>query len=129
MSVRLLFDENLSPTLVRDLADIFPESAHVRDLRLQSAPDEEIWRRAAADGFIIVTKDDDFRQRSFLYGFPPNFPRPSTATQSAACPRAALGGQSAHCASDTACWRAANAHATIHRFSGTARCGNRSLHA
>ena len=71
MSARLLFDENLSPRLVRDLADVFPQSAHVRDLQLQSAPDEDIWRRAAADGFIIVTKDDDFRQRSFLYGFPP----------------------------------------------------------
>lgn len=71
MSVRLLFDENLSPRLVRDLADLFPQSAHVRDLQLQSAPDEDIWRRAAADGFVIVTKDDDFRQRSFLYGFPP----------------------------------------------------------
>ena len=69
--VRLLFDENLSPALVRDLANVFPGSAHVRDLQLQSAPDEHIWRRAATDGFIIVTKDDDFHQRSFLYGFPP----------------------------------------------------------
>ena len=71
MSVRLLFDENLSPTLVRELAESFPQSAHVRDLGLHSAPDEDIWRRAAADRFLIVTKDDDFRQRSFLYGFPP----------------------------------------------------------
>ena len=69
--VRLLFDENLSPALVRDLADVFPASSHVRDLQLQAAPDELIWRRAATDGFIIVTKDDDFRQRRFLYGFPP----------------------------------------------------------
>ena len=43
----------------------------MRDLQLQSAPDNDIWLRAAADGFMIVTKDDDFRQRSFLYGFPP----------------------------------------------------------
>lgn len=71
MSVRLLFDENLSPTLVLDLADVFPQSAHVRDLHLQSSSDEAIWQRAAANGFVIVTKDDDFRQRSFLYGFPP----------------------------------------------------------
>ena len=69
--MRLLFDENLSPRLVRDVADMFPNSAHVRDLQLQSAPDEDIWRRAAVEGFIIVTKDDDFRQRSFLSGFPP----------------------------------------------------------
>ena len=69
--MRLLFDENLSPRLVRELADMYPGSAHVRDLQLQSAPGEEIWRRAALDGFVIVTKDDDFRQRSFLYGLPP----------------------------------------------------------
>ena len=71
MTVRLLFDENLSPALVRDLADIYPGSAHVRDLQLKSASDDAIWARAASDGFMIVTKDDDFRQRSFLYGFPP----------------------------------------------------------
>lgn len=71
MSVRLLFDENLSLALVKDLADLFPASAHVRDLQMQSAPDNDIWHRAASDGFTIVTKDDDFRQRSFLYGFPP----------------------------------------------------------
>lgn len=28
-------------------------------------------RRGAAEGFAIVTKDDDFRQRSFLRGSPP----------------------------------------------------------
>lgn len=31
-----------------------------------------IWERAAIDGYVIVTKDDDFRQRSFLFGAPPN---------------------------------------------------------
>lgn len=71
MPVRLRLDENLSPALVRDLAIVFPASAHVRDLHLQSASDDDIWRRAAADGYTIVSKDDDFRQRSFLYGFPP----------------------------------------------------------
>ncbi len=60
MSVRLLFDENLGPTLVRELSDIFPQSAPVRDLRLQSAPDEAIWQRAAADHFIIVRKTTIF---------------------------------------------------------------------
>ena len=63
MLVRLLFDENLSPALVRELADVFPESTHVRELRLQSAPYDAIWGRAAVDGFIVVTKDDDFRQQ------------------------------------------------------------------
>jgi predicted nuclease of predicted toxin-antitoxin system len=68
---RLLLDENLSPVLARSLADLFPGSAHVRDLSLAAADDESIWGRAAADGFVIVTKDDDFRQRSFLRGAPP----------------------------------------------------------
>jgi len=71
VSVRLLFDENLPPGLVRDLEESFPGSYHVRDLGLASAPDDAVWHRAAADGLMIVTKDDDFRQRSFLYGFPP----------------------------------------------------------
>jgi predicted nuclease of predicted toxin-antitoxin system len=71
VAVKLLFDENLAPRLARDLADLFPGSAHVRDLGLQAAADEAVWARAAADGFVIVTKDDDFRQRSFLRGHPP----------------------------------------------------------
>ena len=71
MPPRLLFDQNLAPRLARDLADLFPDSAHVRHLHLHAASDEEIWVRAAIDQFVIVTKDDDFRQRSFLRGHPP----------------------------------------------------------
>jgi predicted nuclease of predicted toxin-antitoxin system len=29
MRARLLFDQNLAPRLARDLADLFPDSAHV----------------------------------------------------------------------------------------------------
>jgi predicted nuclease of predicted toxin-antitoxin system len=43
----------------------------VREFGLQAADDEVIWSHAAAGGFAIVTKDDDFRQRSFLRGHPP----------------------------------------------------------
>lgn len=68
---RLLFDQNLAPVLVRRLADLYPGSAHVRDRGLASADDEVIWEHAAAAGYVIVTKDDDFRQRSFLRGPPP----------------------------------------------------------
>jgi predicted nuclease of predicted toxin-antitoxin system len=53
------------------LASLFPGSAHVRELGLQGADDSAIWERAAAEGFTIVTRDDDFRQRSFLLGQPP----------------------------------------------------------
>jgi len=69
--VRLLFDQNLSPRLVRLLADLYPESTHVRDVGLQSADDLAVWVYAREFGFIIASKDADFRQRSFLYGAPP----------------------------------------------------------
>ena len=67
----LLFDQNLAPSLARRLADVYPGSAHVRDAGLAAADDEAIWVYAAAGGYAIVTKDDDFRQRSFLRGPPP----------------------------------------------------------
>ena len=68
---RLLLDQNLAPALARRLADLYPDSAHVRDLGLAAADDEAVWEHAAARGFTIVTKDDDFRQRSLLRGAPP----------------------------------------------------------
>ena len=43
----------------------------MRDLGLATADDEAIWSHAAVEGLLIVTKDDDFRQRSFLRGAPP----------------------------------------------------------
>jgi predicted nuclease of predicted toxin-antitoxin system len=69
--VKLLFDHNVSPWLCRSLADLFPGSIHVRDVGLREADDATIWDYAATHSLAIVTKDADFRQRSFLLGFPP----------------------------------------------------------
>lgn len=69
--MKLLFDQNLSHKLVRRLADLFPDSAHVRDVGLKTAPDPLVWEYAKNNDLIIVSKDSDFHQRSFLYGFPP----------------------------------------------------------
>lgn len=69
--MRLLFDQNLAPRLVRDLADIFPESEHLRDLGMTRASDREIWDHAKEAGFVVVSKDNDFQQMSFLFGPPP----------------------------------------------------------
>ena len=69
--VRLLLDQNLSPQLLKRLEPIFPESAHVRDVGLASATDKAVWEYAAREGLVIATKDDDFRQRSYLAGAPP----------------------------------------------------------
>jgi len=67
----LLFDHNLSPRLVQSLVDAFPGSLHVRTIGLHKASDNAVWDYAAEHGLTIVSKDADFRQRSFLEGHPP----------------------------------------------------------
>ncbi len=69
--MKLLLDENLSPKLVDYLVDIFPNSSHVELLGMRGHTDTEIWNLAKQDGYVLVPKDDDFRQRSFVYGAPP----------------------------------------------------------
>lgn len=69
--MKLLFDENLSFRLARELADVYPESAHVRDVGLRGAEDRRIWEYATEHGFVIVSKDTDFYQRSLVHGSPP----------------------------------------------------------
>jgi len=69
--MKLPFDENLSPKLPGLLATLFPDSVHVRECGLLGRPDEDVWEYARANGFIIISKDSDFQQRSLLYGHPP----------------------------------------------------------
>ena len=69
--MRLLFDENLSPRLVRAIADLWPESTHIEFSELRGAPDQAIWEYARAHNYAIVTKDDDFRSLAFVRGSPP----------------------------------------------------------
>ena len=69
--MKLLFDQNLSPRLVRLLAVEFPGSQHVRDAGLVAAPDPAVWAYAAAQGLVIVSKDSDFQHRALLFGQPP----------------------------------------------------------
>jgi len=69
--VKFLLDQNLSPRLVRTLEAVYPGSSHVRLLGLRDADDAVVWEFARDHGFIIVSKDSDFHQRSFVLGFPP----------------------------------------------------------
>ena len=66
--MKLLFDQNLSPRLTLSLADIFPDSAHIRDVGMKDATDTIIWEYAKKNGFVIVSKDSDFQARSLLLG-------------------------------------------------------------
>lgn len=69
--MKLLFDQNLSHKLAARLADLFPQSQHVRAAGLDRASDEAVWLYAKANGFAIVTQDADFAERSRLFGAPP----------------------------------------------------------
>ena len=69
--VKLLLDENLSYRLAAQLEPTFPGTRHVDSVGLHAQADAKIWAFARDHGFTIVSKDDDFRQLSFLHGPPP----------------------------------------------------------
>ena len=62
--MKLLFDQNLSRSLVRILKDLFPDSAHVFQFDMLEATDTAIWQLALAKGYAIVTKDGDYADRA-----------------------------------------------------------------
>jgi predicted nuclease of predicted toxin-antitoxin system len=69
--LKLLVDENLPPRIAADLADLFPESAHVGSVGLGSTSDSVIWEYIKTHGFAFLTKDKDFANLSIARGAPP----------------------------------------------------------
>ncbi|HMS08761.1 MAG TPA: DUF5615 family PIN-like protein [Pyrinomonadaceae bacterium] len=69
--MKLLLDQNLSWKLVEELAESYPDSKHIKQVFSTAADDRDIWNYAKENGFAIVTKDDDFVQKSLLLGHPP----------------------------------------------------------
>jgi predicted nuclease of predicted toxin-antitoxin system len=69
--VKLLFDQNLSPRLVRRLADLFPNSTQVYLIHLDQALDLTVWEYSRDSDYALVTRDADFSELSLLQGFPP----------------------------------------------------------
>lgn len=69
--MKLFFDENLSPRLADILAHEYPGSTHVRNAGMRGADDSRIWDYCKEGDFVIVSKDTDFRERSFMEGYPP----------------------------------------------------------
>lgn len=69
--MKLLYDHNLSPHLVRRLADLFAESSHLTLHGMDRDNDKEVWKFARDNGYTLVTKDSDFHDLSLLSGFPP----------------------------------------------------------
>jgi predicted nuclease of predicted toxin-antitoxin system len=69
--VKLLFDQNLSPRLVKSLDDLYAGSDHVQRLGLERSSDIAVWNYVRDHDFLIVTKDEDFNQMAVMRGFPP----------------------------------------------------------
>ena len=69
--MKLLLDENLSPSLCDSLRGLYEAAVHVRDVGLDEATDITVWEYAKKNGFAILSKDSDFNHLSLLHGFPP----------------------------------------------------------
>lgn len=50
---------------------MFPESRHVDEVGLHGRSVAEIWKYAGQHGYVLVSKDNDFRQLRFPHGAPP----------------------------------------------------------
>lgn len=70
--MRFLVDAQLPPALARYLAAKGHQAEHVADIGLGGVKDGAIWDYAGRVGAAIVSKDEDFAQRTFLgMGGPP----------------------------------------------------------
>lgn len=69
--MKRLFDQNLSFKLCQVVADLFPESNHVRLLGLSEVSDRVLWDYAREYGFAIVSQDADFAEMAVLLRSPP----------------------------------------------------------
>ena len=62
--MRFLVDAQLPPALARFLEAHGHESKAARETGLREADDTAIWTFAQAGGWVVVTKDEDFAERS-----------------------------------------------------------------
>jgi predicted nuclease of predicted toxin-antitoxin system len=62
--VIFLVDAQLPPALARWLTQQGHVAQHVDDLGLRNAEDLTIWNHASNSGAIIITKDEDFAERT-----------------------------------------------------------------
>ena len=69
--MNLLFDQNISPKIIKQIEGNFPGAKQVRHLGLENASDLEIFEYAKRHGFAVVTFDSDFVDLNVIRGFPP----------------------------------------------------------
>ncbi|GHT81086.1 hypothetical protein FACS1894130_12780 [Spirochaetia bacterium] len=70
--MKILLDANISWKLTKTLSPIFGECLHVDNIGITvPAQDVDIWDYAKENGFIIITKDNDFVDLLEVKGYPP----------------------------------------------------------
>jgi len=69
--LKLLFDQNISPRIVKRISSNFPDSTQVRYVGLEDASDWNIFEYARRNDFTIVTFDADFVDLNVINGIPP----------------------------------------------------------
>ncbi len=57
--MKLLFDQNISFRLIKQISDVFPQAKQVKEVGLADHSDSEIWEFARENNFNIV--NDPFR--------------------------------------------------------------------
>ena len=67
----LLFDQNISFRIIKEILPVFPGSKQIREVGLEGKQDREVWGWAKTNGFTLVSFDSDFADLSLLFGFPP----------------------------------------------------------
>ena len=73
LRMKLLIDHNLSPALVRRLADLFRDSVHVWTIGLDKVPVGMLWNHALANDFVLASKDSDSEEIRLTRGMPPKW--------------------------------------------------------
>jgi predicted nuclease of predicted toxin-antitoxin system len=69
--VKLLFDQNISPKIIKKIPSELLECQQVRFVGLEDKSDSEIFEFAKIEGFALVTFDADFVDLNALRGTPP----------------------------------------------------------
>ncbi len=62
--MKFLVDNQLPSALAKLLVSRGHEARHVLDVGLDAAADTEIWKYAAANSLVLITKDEDFSRRA-----------------------------------------------------------------